>query len=112
MTSQRHFSVWDALEDTPGATENMRIRSILMQELGAHIVSAGMTESEAARRFEVTEPRISDLTRGRIDLFSIDTLVTMLAAAGLHLDVRVREATSLLPATHVSGGPGSGHNSP
>ena len=93
MTSQRHLSVWDALEDTPGATENMRIRSVLMQELGAHIASAGMTESEAARHFDVTEARISDLTRGRIDLFSIDTLVTMLAAADLHLDVRVREAT-------------------
>ena len=93
MTTQRHLSVWDALEDTPGAIESMRIRSVLMQHLCAHIASAGMTDSEAARRFDVTEPRISDLTRGRIDLFSIDTLVTMLAAAGLHLDVRVREAT-------------------
>lgn len=93
VTPQRHFSVWDSLEDTPGATENMRIRSVLMQELRAHIASAGMTESEAARGFDVTAPRISDLMRGRIDLFSTDTLVTMLAAAGLHLDVRVRITT-------------------
>ena len=93
VTTQRHLSVWDALEDTPGATENMRIRSVLMQQLGAHIASAGMAESEAARGFDVTQPRISDLMRGRIDLFSTDTLVTMLAAAGLHLDVRVRETT-------------------
>jgi predicted XRE-type DNA-binding protein/phage-related protein len=90
-STQRHVSLWDALEDTPGATENLRIRSVLMQELGAHIASAGMAESEAARHFDVTQPRISDLMRGRIDLFSIDTLVSMLAAAGLHLGVQVRD---------------------
>ena len=52
-----------------------------------------MTQAEAARRLGVTQPRISDLTRGKIDLFSIDTLVNMLTAAGLHVDLRVREAS-------------------
>ncbi|MGH8989150.1 MAG: helix-turn-helix domain-containing protein [Acidimicrobiales bacterium] len=42
-------------------------------------------------RFGVTRPRISDLTRGKVDRFSIDTLVNMLTAAGLHLDLLVRE---------------------
>ncbi|MBN9609851.1 MAG: XRE family transcriptional regulator [Actinobacteria bacterium] len=41
----------------------------------------------------VTQPRISDLARGKIDLFSIDTLVNMVTAAGLHLDMRVRAAS-------------------
>jgi predicted XRE-type DNA-binding protein len=35
----------------------------------------------------VTQPRISDLVRGRIDLFSIDGLVDMLARAGIKVDV-------------------------
>ena len=39
-----------------------------------------------------TAPRISDLVRGKIDLFSIDALVNMLSAAGLHVDVTVRPA--------------------
>ena len=40
----------------------------------------------------VTQPRISDLTRGKVDLFSIDTLVNMLTAAGLQLDLHIRRS--------------------
>jgi Helix-turn-helix domain len=39
--------------------------------------------------FGVTQPRISDLVRGKIELFSIDMLVTMLARAGVHVNVAV-----------------------
>jgi predicted XRE-type DNA-binding protein len=92
MTAKRYSSVWDAIEDTPGAAENMKIRSVLMQELVAYINNAGMTQGEAAKQFGVTQPRISDLMRGKIDLFGIDTLVNMLTSAGLHLDLRVRAA--------------------
>ena len=60
MTStERYTSVWDALEETPGAAENMRIRSALMQELVAYINRSGMTQAQAARKFGVTQPRIS-----------------------------------------------------
>jgi predicted XRE-type DNA-binding protein len=40
----------------------------------------------------VTQPRVSDLTRGKIELFGLDTLVTMLAAAGLRVTLQVRKA--------------------
>jgi predicted XRE-type DNA-binding protein len=90
---ERHANVWDALEENPAVAENMKIRSSLMQELSSYIERAGMTQAQAARRFGVTQPRISDLKRGKIDLFSIDTLVNMLTTAGLHLDVRVQEAS-------------------
>jgi predicted XRE-type DNA-binding protein len=92
VTIKRYASVWDALEDTAGEAENLKIRSALMQELTAHITRAGMTQSAAAKKFGVTQPRISDLMRGKIDLFSIDTLVNMLGAAGLQVDLRVRRA--------------------
>lgn len=93
MNTKRYASVWDALEDTPEAAENMKIRSALMHELVAYIENAGVTQSEAARQFGVTQPRVSDLMRGKVDLFSIDALVNMLTAAGLHLDLRVRRAS-------------------
>lgn len=93
MSAKRYESVWDALEDTPGAAENMKIRSALMQELVAYIENTGLTQSEAARQFGVTQPRISDLMRGKVDLFSIDALVNMLTAAGLHLDLGVRQVS-------------------
>jgi predicted XRE-type DNA-binding protein len=93
VTSKRYASVWDAIEDTPGQVENLKLRSALMQELTAHITRAGMTQRAAAQQFGVTQPRISDLMRGKIDLFSIDTLVNMLPAAGLHVDLRIRQAS-------------------
>jgi predicted XRE-type DNA-binding protein len=92
MTNKRYDSVWDAIEDTPGAAENMKVRSALMQELDKYIRNADLTQSEAARLFGVTQPRISDLIRGKIELFSIDALVNMVTAAGLQVDLRVRQA--------------------
>lgn len=92
MTAKEYASVWDALEDSPAAAENMKIRAALMQELDAYIKEAGLTQIEAARQFGVTQPRVSDLIRGKIDLFSIDALVNMITATGLHLDLRIRKA--------------------
>jgi predicted XRE-type DNA-binding protein len=65
----------------------------LMRKLVGYITATGVTQSEAAKRLGVTQPRISDLTRGKVDLFSIDSLVNMLGAAGLHVDIRVKRAS-------------------
>jgi predicted XRE-type DNA-binding protein len=89
-TAKRHGSVWDAIEEQSVEAENLKVRAALMAELSTYIDQAGLTRAQAARRFGVTQPRISDLVRGKIDLFSIDTLVNMLSAAGLQLDLVVR----------------------
>ncbi|HEY3568045.1 MAG TPA: XRE family transcriptional regulator [Thermoanaerobaculia bacterium] len=67
--------------------EHLRLRSTLMIEVRKLIEARNLTQSEAAKLFGVTQPRISNLVRGRIDLFSIDTLVGMLARAGVHVDI-------------------------
>ncbi|MGH9039383.1 MAG: helix-turn-helix domain-containing protein [Acidimicrobiia bacterium] len=61
-----------------------------LAEVAAYISRSGLTQAEAARRFRVTQPRISDLTRGKIDIFSIDALVNMLTVAGLRVEFAVR----------------------
>lgn len=86
----KHADVWDALGEAPAAAANLRIRAELMRELTAWIAASGLTQAQVAKRFGVSQPRVSDLVRGHIDLFSIDALVNMLTAAGLHLDVQVR----------------------
>lgn len=91
MKTQTFKSVWDAIENTPEEAENMKLRSALMRDLQRHIGSRGWKQAEAAEVFHVTQPRISDLLRGKINLFSLDTLVNMVAAAGLHVDMRVME---------------------
>jgi predicted XRE-type DNA-binding protein len=58
-----------------------------MIEVRKLIEARKLTQAEAAKLFGVTQPRISNLVRGRIDLFSIDTLVGMLARAGIHVEV-------------------------
>jgi predicted XRE-type DNA-binding protein len=70
-----------------GEAEHLRLRSTLMIEVCKLTEARKLTQAEAAKLFGVTQPRISNLVRGRIDLFSIDTLVGMLARAGVHVDV-------------------------
>ena len=92
MSKQRFTSVWDAIEDTPEAAENMKLRSALMMALKNHIARTEMSQTQAAKLFGVTQPRISDLMRGKINLFGLDALVNMATAAGLHIEMRVLEA--------------------
>lgn len=92
MSKQRFASAWDAIEDTSEAAENMKLRSVLMIALKEHIARAGLSQSQAAKVFGVTQPRVSDLMRGKINLFGLDALVNMAAAAGLHIDLRILES--------------------
>ncbi len=92
MSNKRFDNVWDAIEDTPEEAENMKLRSTLMLALKDHISRTGLSQSQAAKLFGVTQPRISDLMRGKINLFGLDALVNMVAAAGLHIEMHVRDA--------------------
>jgi len=92
MSQQRFASVWDALEDTPEEAENMKLRSALMRELKNHLDRTKMNQTEAAKLFRVTQPRVSDLMRGKISVFGLDALVNMATAAGLRVELRVLEA--------------------
>jgi predicted XRE-type DNA-binding protein len=91
MSNEKFASVWDAIEDTPEEAENMKLRSGLMMALKEHIVRVGLNQSQAAKLFGVTQPRVSDLMRGKIALFGLDALVNMAASAGLHVEMRVLE---------------------
>lgn len=89
MSGERFASVWDALENTSEAAENMKLRSGLMIALKKRVRHLGLTQAQAAKLFGVTQPRVSDLMRGKIDLFGIDALINMMSAAGLRVEMRV-----------------------
>jgi predicted XRE-type DNA-binding protein len=89
MKMQRYRNVFAALESDPAVAENLKIRSQLMSTLSLHIEKLNLTQREAAELFGVNQPRISDLVRGKIERFTIDMLVNMLARAGKHLRVKV-----------------------
>jgi predicted XRE-type DNA-binding protein len=93
MKNESYTSIWDAIENTPAEAENMRIRSSLMKALILQIKNQNLTQSEAAKLFGVTQPRVSDLMREKISLFGLDSLVAMLATAGMHVKVTIAQAT-------------------
>ena len=73
----------------PADAENLKLRSELMIALGKLIETRGLTQVQAAALLGVSQPRISDLIRGKIDRFSIDTLVAMLGHAGIRVQLVV-----------------------
>ena len=101
MKSQKFTSIWDAIEDTPQAAASMKARSTLLMELANVIQQRGMTQAEAAELFGVTQPRISDLMRGKINLFSLDMLMNMDATAGMSPVVKLSKPKAL-PAKRIA----------
>ena len=75
--------------DAPEA-ENLKLRAQLMRELETLISDGDLTQSEAAELLGIQQSRVSDLVRGKIDRFSIDMLVKLLARAGRFVEIRIR----------------------
>jgi predicted XRE-type DNA-binding protein len=85
-------SVWDALGFSPQEAANLQARSELMMQLRSIIRENGWTQAVAAKRCGVSQPRINDLLRGKIDKFSIDALVNMATALGRRVDFELKAA--------------------
>jgi predicted XRE-type DNA-binding protein len=76
----------------PEEAENLKIRSSLMIAIELIIKDRQLKQAQAAKLFGVTQPRISDIKRGKIDEFTIDSLVNMLTHAGIRVDFTLSEA--------------------
>jgi predicted XRE-type DNA-binding protein len=70
--------------------DHLRIRSELMARVQKVITAVGLKQAEAAELLGVTQPRVSDLMRGRIDLFNVETLIDMLAKLGIRTKLVLR----------------------
>lgn len=93
-TVERHAfaNVWDAIEDDPTVAANMTMRSDLLIALQKRVESWKMTQAEAARRLEITQPRLNDLLRSRINKFSLDALVTLVHRADIRVSLEIGKA--------------------
>lgn len=90
MITKGGGNVFTDLGFSPAESRNLRIRSQMMTALRKYIEKEGLTQADAAKRLKVSQPRVSDLTRGKISRFSLDTLVNMLSDAGLEVDFRIK----------------------
>jgi predicted XRE-type DNA-binding protein len=90
MAARIHRSSGNVFRDLgfrPAEAENLKLRADLMIEISKLIESRGLTQVQSAALLGVSQPRISDLVRGKIDRFSIDTLVAMLGHAGVRVQL-------------------------
>ena len=74
----------------PQEAENLLLRAELISRVRELIRRRKLTQAQAARILHVSQPRISDLMRGKIHLFSIDALLTMLGHAGIQAEIRLK----------------------
>jgi predicted XRE-type DNA-binding protein len=82
-------NVFTDLGFEPEQALNLKVRSDLMIELSKLIEERGLTQTAAAELLQVTQPRVSDLVRGKIDRFRVDSLIEMLGRAGANVSFRV-----------------------
>lgn len=98
MSNETFNSVWDAIETDPVKAEKLKIQSDLMMSIVELVEKWNVTQTEAAKRLGVTQPRLNDLLQGRFNKFRIDGLIKMAIAGGLSIKVDVKKAPSRKPA--------------
>ena len=85
-------NVFKDLGFPPDEAAHLLIRTDLMLEIKRILKERRLTQAKAAKLLGVSQPRVSDLVRARIDLFSIDTLVALLARLGVSVSLRTRRS--------------------
>lgn len=76
----------------PEEVAHLRARAEMMIALKKRIRKNGWTQVAAAEHLGVTQPRISEQTHGKFNRFGLDHLVTLLARAGLSVDIRIKKS--------------------
>jgi len=85
--SKSYDNVFEALEDDPAIAVNLQVRARLMHAVRDYIEREGITQAEAARCLGVSQPRVSDLVCGRIERFTVDSLLNMLGRIGVRTEI-------------------------
>jgi predicted XRE-type DNA-binding protein len=76
-------------------SEHLLIRADLLIQVQKRIAARRLKQAEVAKLLRVSQPRVSDLLRGRIDLFSTDMLIDMLARLGIRVRLVLKRARRL-----------------
>jgi predicted XRE-type DNA-binding protein len=92
MKIERYKDVWDAVEDDPVERERLKMRSRLMTALQTRIRTWNVTQAEAAKRLEITQPRLNDLLKDRFNKFSLGALFDLATRAGLKVRLSIDDS--------------------
>ncbi len=93
----RHSSdnVFRDLGFSEDEAENLKVRADLMIELTKLIGRKELSQAQAAKLLGVTQSRVGDLLRGKIDRFSVDSLIEILGHAGAQVSVVVTQRSEV-----------------
>ena len=80
-------------------SQNLILRSQTMIALAQWFDASGLTQSEAAKKLGITQPRINQMLKGKMDIFSLDALVNMATSAGMRVGLNIRPVTSVKART-------------
>jgi len=85
-------SVWQALAKDEAEAETMRLRADLLIALRDRVAAWKLTQAEAAKRLGISQPRLNNMLRRRIESFSLDMLTKLACRAGLKVEMKVKKA--------------------
>jgi len=83
------MSVWDDIADDAAEAENLKLRAALIRAIRSRVDETGWSQTAAAQNLGITQPRLSDLYRGKISKFSLDALVEIASKLRIHVRVEV-----------------------
>jgi predicted XRE-type DNA-binding protein len=73
--------------------QNLKLRSTLMIQIEKHVARLKLSQAQAAQYMGLTQPRLNDLLRGRIEKFSLDALVNVASRLGFAVEVKLKKAS-------------------
>ena len=85
-------SVWDAIEDSKEVAAALKARAEVMRAVQRVVRGWDLSQTLAARKLGVSQPRLNDLLRGKIDKFSLDALFDLLPRVGLRATIALKRA--------------------
>jgi predicted XRE-type DNA-binding protein len=92
MTGERFNTVWEALARTPEDAKILRMRSELMSDIAAYVQGKGLTQAQASEFLGITQPRVSDLLRGKLSKFNLETLIGLSERCGQQISLQKSRA--------------------
>jgi predicted XRE-type DNA-binding protein len=67
----------------------LQMRADLMADIRKYVKARKLTQAKAAEILGITQSRVSDLTRGKWEKFSLEMLITLATKAGMHVTLKI-----------------------
>lgn len=92
MMAKEFSTIWDAIEQDPTKAASLKLRSELMMKISVYVKESKLTQTQAAEKLGVNQPRLNDALKGRIKKCTVDRLVNMLSCVDYKVDLKISRA--------------------